>query len=112
MTSRECLTAAGRAAWCTAQLVLQQQLWQLVGQYGALEGQHIGLRELEESLTTSSAVSPRSPDGVGGHVQVPAGLEELVVSGEAELPACVLLFDGSSLLAVDAGDCLQGVRLW
>eukprot|EP00775_Hariotina_reticulata_P005967 gene5967-6206_t len=112
MTSRKCLTAAGRAAWCTAQLMLQQQLWQLVGQYGALGAQHIGLSAREESLKTPSAVRPCSPGEVGGHVQVPAGLEEIVVSGEAELPACVLLFDGSSLLAVDAGDCLQGVRLW
>jgi len=90
--------------------MLHQQLWQLVVQYGALEGQqHLGLRALDPSALASSAASPGE---AVGHVQLPAGVEELVVSGEAELPACVLLFDGSSLLAVDAGDCLQGVRLW
>lgn len=102
MADRRCLSAAGQAGWRAAQQHLQQQLWQLMLQYGVPSGGKSKL-EMSQQLPGSSIMSDPAHNPLAAAVEVTLGLE---------LPARCLLFDGTSLVAVDMEECLQGVSLW
>jgi hypothetical protein len=105
MSAAQCLTPSGRSAWRTAQLQLQQQLWQLVGQFGAgSDSSKAGLGKQQPAAASGGAAM---------QVELPSGWRAAAAAaGGVELPARGLLFDGRTLLPVDVGDCLQGVRAW
>jgi hypothetical protein len=108
MSAVQCLTPNGRSAWRAAQLQLQQQLWHLVAQYGAGSTGSIGGLGQQQPATALSAAA-----GGVEQFELPPGWQTAAGAGASvELPSCGLLFDGRTLLAVDIGECLQGVRAW
>uniref|UniRef100_A0A383VSL6 FAM91 C-terminal domain-containing protein n=1 Tax=Tetradesmus obliquus TaxID=3088 RepID=A0A383VSL6_TETOB len=116
MSAAQCLTPSGRSAWRAAQLQLQQQLWQLVGQFGAGSGSSsskaVGLGNKQPAAAAAAAAAS---GGGAMQVELPPGWRAAAAAAAGdgvELPACGLLFNGRALLPVDFGDCLQGVCAW
>jgi hypothetical protein len=108
MSTAQCLTSSGRSAWRASQLQLQQQLWQLVGQFGTGSSSNVGGSNQQEHVAALSGTA----GGVGQVEVQPAWQTAAGAGASVELPSCGLLFDGRTLLAVDVGECLQGVRAW